>query len=165
MCTVHGRGTKTRYFGVDIDLAIKEGLTFYQTRSNAIILQGILPAHCNSKVERLKTGEMLYERRYLSPRPQPKISLKHDHNWTKGNDQSGSTVEQQPVGKLVQQSFGEAPRAEFSKPTQSKPNPICNRSGKLMDTERVFVEKRKNVPFTRLLVSVCKKNLVLQIER
>ena len=28
-------------------------------------------------------------------------------------------VEQQPVGKLVQQSFGEAPRAEFSKPTQS----------------------------------------------
>ena len=32
---------------------------------------------------------------------------RHDHNWTKGNDQSGSTVEQQPVGKLVQQSFEE----------------------------------------------------------
>ena len=31
---------------VDIDLAIKEGLTFYQTRSKAIILQGTLPAHC-----------------------------------------------------------------------------------------------------------------------
>ena len=130
-------------FWVDIDLAIKEGLTFYQTRSNAIILQGTLPAHCISKVERLKTGEMLYERRYLSPRPPPKISLKHDHNWTKGNDQSGSTVEQQPVGKLVQQSFGEAPRAESSKPTQSKPNPICDRSGKPEDTERVFVEKGK----------------------
>ena len=28
-------------FWVDIDLAIKEGLTFYQTRSNAIIIQGI----------------------------------------------------------------------------------------------------------------------------
>ena len=130
-------------FWVDIDLAIREGLTFYQTRSNAIILQGTLPAHCISKVERLKTGEMLYERRYLSPRPPPKISLKHDHNWTKGNDQLGSTVEQQPVGKLVQQSFGEAPRAEFSKPTQSKPNPICDRSGKPEDTERVFVEKGK----------------------
>ena len=86
---------------------------------------------------------MLYERRYLSPPPPPKISLKHDHNWTKGNDQSGSTVEQQPVVKLVQQSFGEAPRAEFSKPTQSKPNPICDRSGKPEDTERVFVEKGK----------------------
>ena len=48
-------------FWVDIDLAIKEGLTFDQTRSNAIILQGTLPAHCILKVERLKTGEMLYE--------------------------------------------------------------------------------------------------------
>ena len=130
-------------FWVDIDLAIREGLTFYQTRSNAIILQGTLPAYCIPKVERLKTGEVLYERRYLSPRPPPKISLKDDHNWTKGNDQSGSTVEQQPVGKFVQQSFGEAPRVEFSKPTQSKPNPICDRSGKLEDTERVFVEKGK----------------------
>ena len=37
-------------FWVDIDLAIKEGLTFYQTRSNAIILQGTLPAHYISKV-------------------------------------------------------------------------------------------------------------------
>ena len=122
-------------FWVDIDLAIREGLTFYQTRSNAIILQGKLPAHYISKVERLKTGEMLYERRYLSPRPPPKISLKHDHDWTKRNDQSGSTVEDQPVGKLVQQSFGEAPRAESSKPTQSKPNPICDRTGKPEDTE------------------------------
>ena len=59
----------------------------------------------------------------LSPRPPPKISLKHDHNWTKGNDQSGSAVEQQPVGKLVQQSFGEAPRAE-----SSQTNPIQTQS-------------------------------------
>ena len=130
-------------FWVDIDLAIREGLTFYQTRSNAITLQGTLPAHYISKVERLKTGEVLYERRYLSPRPPPKISLRHDHNWTKGNDQSGFTVEHQPVGKLVQQSFGEAPRAESSKPTQSKSNPICDRTGKPEDTEHVFVEKGK----------------------
>ena len=153
-------------FWVDIDLAIKEGLTFYQTRSNAIILQGTLPAHCILKVEKLKTGEMLYERRYLSPRPPPKISLKHDLNWSKGNDQSGSTVEHQPVGKLVPQSLGEAPRAESSKPTQSKPNPICDRTGKPVDTERVFVEKgTTSHSHKRLLVNVCKKNLVLQIER
>ena len=134
-------------FWVDIDLAISEGLTFYETRSNAIILQGTLPAYYISKVERLKTGEMLYERRYLSPRPPPKISVRHDHNWTQGNDQSGSTVEQQPVGKLVQQFFGEALQAGSSKPTQSKPKPICDRSGKPEDTERVFVDK--NVPFPR----------------
>ena len=49
-------------FWVDIDLGIKEGLVFYQTRSNAIILQGTLPAYCIPKVVRLKTGEVLYER-------------------------------------------------------------------------------------------------------
>ena len=77
----------------------------------------------------------MYERPYLSPRPPPKISLKHDHNWTKGNDQSGSTVKHQPVGKLVQQSLGEALRAESSKPTQSKPNPIGGRTVKLVEQE------------------------------
>ena len=153
-------------FWCDINLSIREGLTFYQTRSNAIILQGTLPAHCILKVERLKTGEKLYERQYLSPRPPPKISLKHDHNWTKGNDQSGSTVEQQPVGKLVQQSFGEAPCAAFSKPTQSKPNPICDRSGGNLRTQNVFLWRKEKRPVhKRLLVNVCKKNLVLQIER
>ena len=38
-------------FWVDIDLAISEGSTFCQTRWNAIILQGTLPAHYISKVE------------------------------------------------------------------------------------------------------------------
>ena len=50
-------------FWVDINLSIREGLTFYQT-SNAIILQGTLPAYCFPKVERLKTGEKLFERQY-----------------------------------------------------------------------------------------------------
>ena len=68
-------------YWVDIDLAIQKGLTFYQTRSNAIILQGILPACCIPKVVRLKTGEVLYEKVYMSPRSPPKISLKHE--WTK----------------------------------------------------------------------------------
>ena len=123
-------------FWVDIDLGIKEGLVFYQTRSNAIILQGTLPAHCIVKVERLKNGEVLYERRYLSPRPPPKISFKHDLNWTKGNDQSGSTVEHQPVGKLVQQSLGETLQAASSKPTQF-PKPIEDRTGKPVTQEIV----------------------------
>ena len=73
-------------YWVDIDLAIRKGLTFYQTRSNAIILQGTLPAYCIPKVVRLKTGEVLYEKSYMSPRPPPKISSRHDHDWTRGND-------------------------------------------------------------------------------
>ena len=104
---------------VDIDLAIKGGLTFSQTRSNAIILQGTLPVHCIPKVVRLKTGEVLYERPYLFPRPPPKISLRHDHDWTRGNDQLGSTVEQQPEGKVVRQSRGEVQHATFSQLTQT----------------------------------------------
>ena len=130
-------------FWVDVNLAIREGLTFCQKRSNAIILQGTLPAYCIPNVDRLKTGEVLYEKPYLSPRPPPKISLRHDHDWTRGSDQLGSKVEQQPVGKLVQQSFGEAPRVKLSKPTQFKPKPICDRSGKPEETEAVFVDKGK----------------------
>ena len=118
-------------FWVDIDLAIRKGLTFYQTRSNAIILQGTLPAYCIPKVVRLKTGDVWYEKSYMSPRPPPKISLRHDHDWTRGNDEFGSTVEQQPVGKLVQQSCGEVQHATFSQLTQRKPKPICDRSGKV----------------------------------
>ena len=61
-------------YWVDINLAIKKGLTFYQTRPNAIILQETLPAYCMPKVVRMKTGEVLYEKVYMSPRPPPKIS-------------------------------------------------------------------------------------------
>ena len=78
---------------VDNNLAFEKGLTFHQTRSNAIILQETFPAYCIPKVVRLKTGEVLYEKSYVSPRPPPKISLRH-----RGNDELGSTVEQQPVG-------------------------------------------------------------------
>ena len=77
----------------------------------------------------------------MSPRPPPKISLRHDHDWTKGNDQLGSTVEQQPVGKLVRQSRGEVQHATFSQLTQPIPKPICDRSGKPDNTRDVFVGK------------------------
>ena len=66
-------------YWVDINLAIfLKGLTFYQTRSNAIILQETLPAYCIPKVVRMETGEVLYEKVHMSPRPPPKISLKHE---------------------------------------------------------------------------------------
>ena len=78
----------------------------------------------------------MYERQYLSPRPPPKISLKHDLNWTKGNDQSDSTVEHRPVAKLVQQSLGEALQPGSSKPTQFT-KPIEDRTGKPVTQEIV----------------------------
>ena len=75
----------------------------------------------------------MYARQYLSPRPPPKISLKHDLNWSKGKDQ-GSTVEHQPVGKLVQQSLGETLQSGSSKPTQF-PKPIEDRTEQLVTQE------------------------------
>ena len=77
----------------------------------------------------------MYERQYLSLRPPPKISLKHDLNWSKGNDQ-GSTVEHRPVGKFVQQSLGEALQPGSSKPTQF-PKPIEDRTGQPVTQEIV----------------------------
>ena len=124
-------------YWVDIDLAIRKGLTFYQTRSNAIILQETLPAYCIPKVVRLKTGEVLFEKAYTSPRPPPKISLSHD--WTK---ELGSKVVQQPEGKVVQQPEGEVARqAKFFQPTQPIPKPICDRSGQPDNKHEVFVDK------------------------
>ena len=73
-------------YWVDINLAIKKGLTFYQTRSNAIILQETLPAYCIPKVVRMETGEVIYEKVYASPRPPPKISLKHEWKRELGSD-------------------------------------------------------------------------------
>ena len=65
-------------YWVDIKLAPKKVVKFYQTRSNAIILHETPPAYCIPKVIRVETGEVIYEEEYASPRPPPKISLRHD---------------------------------------------------------------------------------------
>ena len=76
----------------------------------------------------------------MSPRPPPKISLRHD--WTRGEVPLGSTVDQQPARKVVRQSRGEvSQQATFSQPTQPTPKPICDRSGQPHNTQDVFVVK------------------------
>ena len=88
-----------------------KGLKFYQTRSNAIIIHETLPAHCIPKVVSMETGEVIYEKVYMSPRLPPKISLKHD--WKR---ESGSEDAERPEGQVVQQ-FKSFP----IEPTNSKP--------------------------------------------
>ena len=83
---------------VDINLALKKGLKFCRTRSNAIILHETLPAHYIPKVVRMETGEVLYEKVYMLPRPPPKISLKHDRM-----KELVSEVAQRPDGQVVEQ--------------------------------------------------------------
>ena len=76
----------------------------------------------------------------MSPRPPPKISFRHD--WTRGEVPLGSTVDQQPGGKVVRQSRGEVSQhATFSQLTQPIPKPICDRSGQPDNTQGVFVVK------------------------
>ena len=71
-------------YWVDIQLAQQKGFKFYQTRSNAIILHGTLPAYCIPKVVVMESGEIICEKVYASPRPPPKISCKD--NWMKELD-------------------------------------------------------------------------------
>ena len=71
-------------YWVDIQLAQRKGLKFYQTRCNAIILYVTLPAYCISKAIVMKSEEVIYQKAYVSPRPPPKISCKD--NWTCGLD-------------------------------------------------------------------------------
>ena len=91
----------------------------------------------------------MYKRQYLSPRPPPKISLRHDLNWTRRNDDLGSTVEHRPVGKFVQQSLGETVHFGSSKPTQS-PKTNEDRSGKPVAQEIVgALQEKPSLPIDR----------------
>ena len=93
-------------YWVDINLATAKRLKFYQTRSNAIILQETLPAYCIPKVVRMETGEVIYEKVFMSPRPPLKISLKHEWKRELGSEHaqrsevgqlSGSFQSNQPI--------------------------------------------------------------------
>ena len=112
-------------FWVDINLAIRKGLTFCQTRSNSIILQGTVPACCIPKVVGLKTGEVLHEKVFMSPPLPPKISLMHERK-----RELGLEIARQPEGEVVRQ-------AKFFQPAQPIPKPIFDRSGQLDNTQDV----------------------------
>ena len=157
-------------FWVDIDLAIRKGLTFYQTRSNAIILQKTFPAYCIPKVVRLKIGEVFFEKAYMSPRPPPKISLRHD--WTKElgskvDRQPQEEVARQPREEIARQPRGEVSRqAKFFQPTQPIPKPICDRSGQPDNKHKVFVDKGETSWSQEISEKkVFTENSVLQIDQ
>ena len=125
-------------YWVDINLALKKGLKFYQTLSNTIILHETLPAYCIPKVVRVETGEVIYETVCASPRPPPKISLKHD--WMK---ELGSEIARQPEGEVVRQ-------AKSSQSTQPNPNPNHDRTGRpVVSSERAHRSQEIETRFSR----------------
>ena len=144
-------------YWVDINLALRKGLKFYHTRSNVIIFQGILPASCIPKVVRLKTGEVFYEKVYMSPRSPPKISLRHD--WTR---ELGSKVVQQPEGKLLDNQKGKLlDKQNYSnQPNQHQIQFVIDQ-GDLMTCKM----KEKRPVLKRSMLVLLTKNSVLQIEQ
>ena len=117
-CIKHGRDIR-----IDTNLALKKGLKFCQTRSNAIILHETLPAYCIPKVVRMETGEVIYEKVYMSHRLPPKISLKHDWKRELGSDHA-----QRAEAGQLSRSF---------KSNQPPLNPIRERSERLDITHDV----------------------------
>ena len=146
-------------FWVDINLANKEGLTFYQTRSNAIILQGTLQAHCIPKVVRLKTGEVLNERPYLSPRPPPiTIGLEGMKNWVLQLNNSQSV---NSFNSLLEKFNA------LNSPNQPNPNPnqsVIDRRNLRTRKTCLLLQVKRPVPM-RSMEKVVTENSVLQIDQ
>ena len=76
-------------YWVDLQLAQRKGLIFYQTRCNAIILYDTLRV--------MRSEEIIYQKVHVSPRPRPKISYKD--NWMNELDSevAGSSKETQRI--------------------------------------------------------------------
>ena len=115
----------------------RERLKFYQTRSNAIILQETLPAYCIPKVVRLKTGEVLYDKVYMSPRPPPKISLKHE--WKR---ELGSKVARQPEGEVARlANFSN--RGDLMTFKMEETRPVLRRSMLILSTKNSVLQTER----------------------
>ena len=78
----------------------KKGLTFYQTRSNAIILHNTLPAACIEKVVSMSSKEVLKTQMYESPRSPRKVVLKPA--WNEGRTDTTS-IEERASNRPFQQ--------------------------------------------------------------
>ena len=82
---------------VDINLAQRKGLKFYQTRSNAVILHETLSAYCIPKVVVMESGEIKYEKVFVSPRLLPTISFKDNWMCDSDSDIAGSSKNTQRI--------------------------------------------------------------------
>ena len=89
------RHQETVYW-VDIQLAQRKGLKFYQTRCNAIILYDTLPGYCISEAIVMASAEVKDQKVCMSPRPPPKISYKDDWNEL-DSEIAGSSKETQRI--------------------------------------------------------------------
>ena len=95
-------------YWVDIDLALKKGLKFYQTRTNDIILNETLPAYCIPTVVRMETGEIICEKYFRQ------LGLLQRFPWN-------MTGWKNWVQKLLDNQKEKSSKQFPIKPTESKP--------------------------------------------
>ena len=129
-------------YWVDIELAQKKGLKFYQTPSNAIIFYTTLPAYCIPKVVRMEAGEIIHEKVYESPRPPPKISLRN--NWMKelGSEVAGQAEGSQPIQPKTANPIHRTGRPVVTEQTsRSSAQEIDTRFSLECENTHLFVER------------------------
>ena len=103
------RHQKTVYW-CKLRVAQKKGLTFYQTRSNAIILHNTVPAPCIEKVVAMSSGEVLKNKMCESPRSLRKVVPKPA--WHEGRTDTTSIEERASNADSIK--YGETCRGEIA---------------------------------------------------
>ena len=145
-------------------LWIKE-FKFYQTQSNAIIFQETLPAHCIPKVVRMETGEVIYEKVYMSHQPPPKISLKHEgkENWVQnmlsdqklGNYLEVSNRTNQFQIQVVKERWDPWLKMPREPCKMEEKRPVLRKSMSILCTNKLFLPKERWDPLLKQTKKMC----------
>ena len=106
-------------YWVEKQLAQRKGSKFYQTKSNATILQDTLSAYCIPRVAVMESGEIIHEKVKMSLRFPPQISLKG--NWVKELDSevAGSSEDSQQIQPKSKTQLSRTERPVSGQPTGS----------------------------------------------
>ena len=97
----------------------------------------------------METGEVIFEKVYASPRPPPKISLKHD--WMK---ELGSEVARQSEGEVARQ-------AKSSQSSRPNPNPGHVEKGEPLFAVTQVTSKAKHVSLMTARTSMWKMKQIM----
>ena len=141
-------------YWVDINLALRKGLKFYQTRSD-------VTKHSQLIVSRKLFGWKL-EKVYMSHRPPPKISLKHEWKRELGSEHaqrpevgqpSGSFQSNQPILNPNREKTERPVVEDDTKTVQDgKKRPVLRRSMLILFAKKLFLRKERGDPLLKRCV-------------
>ena len=103
----------------------------------------------------METGEVIYEKVFASPRPPPKISLKHD--WKR---ELGSEDAQRPEGQVVQQFKSSHQTNQFQIQIMiERGNPLLERTrgSSQVEEKRPVLRRSKHVLYMKELSNMIER--------